>query len=167
MKIRQKLPVLSIFLALILLLSSCSMSPEDQQHAFDAFIENDFVTTMESDYLTNHIYLENPEDYGVDESQIAVSLGSRFSPESFQETRDNLEALEKEFSKFDRDSLTPEQQVTYDIYKAMLDLAKTGNQEQFDYYASYFDSMTGIHTSLPTLFSDLTLRDEQDAICTY
>ena len=162
MKLRQKLPIVALCMAVMMLFPSCGTTPEDQQQAFDAFIQEDFVSTMESDYLTNHIYLENPQDFGVDESQITVSLGTRFDPDSFQQTRDDLDALEKEFSKFDREKLTAEQQVTYDIYKALLDLAKTSSSESFDYYASYFDSMTGIHTSLPTLFSDLTLRDEQD-----
>ena len=63
---------------------------------------------------------------------------------------------------FDRDTLSDEQKETYDIYSYMLDYTTEMNDSKFDYMSMPLESMTGMHTQLPTLFSDWTLRNEQD-----
>lgn len=154
------LSVLSMIL--ILSLSGCSSSKQNEEmmKEFDAFIENDFIETMESDYTTMHVYLEHPEDYGVDSSKVEVSLGSRVDDmdgddEAFKETL-------KQFEKFKREQLSPSQQETYDICAYMIDISKGLSDDKFDYYQNVFSSMGGIHYQLPVLFSDYNLRNEQD-----
>ena len=68
----------------------------------------------------------------------------------------------KAFKEFDRDTLSDEQKETYDIYSYMLDYTTEMNDSKFDYMSMPLESMTGMHTQLPTLFSDWTLRNEQD-----
>ena len=157
-----KLLLLSFLMALTLAGCKEKLSDEEAQKQFDEFIQNDFVDTMENDYLTMHIYLEHPEDYGVDPANVNVQIAEKFDETQFEESRSDLEALKDEFDVFDRDQLTGEQQATYDCYHFMLELALKACDEKFDYMGSNFNTMTGDHTQIPTLFADMVLRSEQD-----
>lgn len=134
-----------------------------EQKKFDEFIQSELVASVEGDYLSTHIYFEHPENYGIDPSNIEVSLGTRANDEaayteSVEETNKTKEALEA----FNRDLLTEQQKDVYDNYLEMAKLAQASNDEKFRYTGSGFDTMTGLHTQLPTLFADYILRDEQD-----
>lgn len=157
-----KLLLLSFLMALTLAGCKEKLGDEEAQKQFDEFIQNDFVDTMENDYLTMHIYLEHPEDYGVDPANVNVQIAEKFDETQFEESRSDLEALKDEFDVFDRDQLTGEQQATYDCYHFMLELALKACDEKFDYMGSNFNTMTGDHTQIPTLFADMVLRSEQD-----
>ena len=66
---------------------------------------------MENDYITNHIYIQNPQTFGIDLNQIEVSLGTR--PNSDGEilsTEDNDNTYHT-FQQFHRDALTEEQKI--------------------------------------------------------
>ncbi len=62
---RWKLLLLSLIM--MLGLAGCSQgekpSDEEAQKQFDEFIQGDFIDTMESDYLTMHIYLDDRSDW--------------------------------------------------------------------------------------------------------
>ena len=78
------------------------------------------------------------------------------------------EAIEKEentyekFKEFDRDKLTEQQKDIYDVYEYQNSLSEKLNDDKYDYYEPAFQSMTGIHYQIPTLFSDWELRNEKD-----
>ncbi len=76
----------TLFLAAALLigtLQGCGgKDPKEEQKKFDAFVEQDFINTMESDYATMHQLMEQPENFGVDEEQVEVSLGARYDEET-------------------------------------------------------------------------------------
>ena len=136
--------------------------PTAEQERFDAFIEKEFVDTMESDYTTAHVYLQDPESFGVDPDKISVSLGTRMDEESQQASLDAFEATCEEFRTFDRDELSAEQQDIYDIVDYQVSLSESLSAERFDYYAPMFESISGLHYQLPTLFADWQLRNEED-----
>lgn len=153
----------ALLLSAALVLGLCGCTPkQEQQAAFDAFMHRQFVETVQSDYLTAHILLENPQDYGVDMTQIDVRIGTPLSETDAAEQRADLADVEAEFARFRRSELTAEQQDTYDIFAFLLQTSMMASNTKFDGYPNYFETMTGIHTQLPTLFADLTLRDEQD-----
>lgn len=134
-----------------------------EQKKFDEFIQSELVASVESDYLSAHIYFEHPENYGIDPTNIEVTLGTRANDETayteaVEETKKTRETLEA----FNRDLLTEQQKDVYDNYLEMAKLAETSNDEKFRYTGSGFDTMTGLHTQLPTLFADYILRNEQD-----
>lgn len=150
------LPVILV----LFLFAGCQTKSESEK--FDAFIQQEFVDFMESDYVAAHIYMENPKDFGVDASKITPNLGARISQQMMDDGRKaTTEKLEK-LKAFDRLKLTEDQQDTYDIYMYMLSVNDQINDEKFDYYQQLFESMTGIHYQLPVIFSDWTLRNEQD-----
>ncbi len=139
-----------------------SDEPTAEQERFDAFIEKEFVDTMESDYTTAHVYLQDPEAFGVDPDQISVSLGTRMDEESQEEAMASFTATCEEFRTFDRDELSVEQQDVYDIFDYQVSLSEALSDAKFDYYAPLFESISGLHYQLPTLFADWQLRNEED-----
>ena len=139
-----------------------SDEPTAEQERFDAFIEKEFVDTMESDYTTAHVYLQDPEASGVDPDQISVSLGTRMDEESQEEAMASFTATCEEFRTFDRDELSVEQQDIYDIFDYQVSLSEALSDAKFDYYAPLFESISGLHYQLPTLFADWQLRNEED-----
>ena len=139
-----------------------SDEPTAEQERFDAFIEKEFVDTMESDYTTAHVYLQDPEAFGVDPYQISVSLGTRMDEESQEEAMASFTATCEEFRTFDRDELSVEQQDVYDIFDYQVSLSEALSDAKFDYYAPLFESISGLHYQLPTLFADWQLRNEED-----
>lgn len=161
---RKLKKISSLLLAILIAFSTvgCSSNHEEEQKKFDAFLEKEFVEAMESDYTTMHIFLEHPEKYGVDESKVKVNLGTRIDEENQKEELGKVKKSWEEFDKFKRSHLTDEQQKLYDTYAYQEEIDKAMSDEKFDYYQQIFGSMTGIHYQLPTLFSDWTLRDEQD-----
>ena len=158
-----KILLLSLFLALPL--SGCGETKQDSaevQKQFDEFIKNDFISDMENDYLSLHILLEHPENFGVDPKEVKIQIGETFSEENAAEDRKEVAETIEAFKTFDRDLLTEEQKDTYDCYAYMLDIAEDASDEKFDYMGSVFNTMSGDHTQIPTLFADIVMRNEED-----
>ncbi|MCD7840713.1 MAG: DUF885 domain-containing protein [Erysipelotrichaceae bacterium] len=153
--------ILSIILCITLV--ACNSNTTKEVSAFTEFINQEFIDEMESDYLTMHTYLENPEDYGIDENKVEVNLGSRFDEDTLEENKQVVQETYEKFQEFERDDLTDEEKDIYDTYKYMIELAIEMNNEKFDYYNQLFESANGIHYQLPSLFSDWQIVDEQDA----
>lgn len=166
MKIK-KIGLLSLTALLALSLVGCSnkektgSNPEEQKK-FDAFINTQFVNTMQDDYLSMHIYTEKPQNFGIDKSKVKVQIGDRYDDEMNKKSIEKINNNDSQFKKFNRDDLTDVQKETYDIYAYMLNLNKVSLDEKFKYMDFSFSTITGIHTQIPTLFADLTLRNEED-----
>lgn len=159
----KRLSILMLSVLMMLSMSGCSKKdPAEEQKKFDEFINRQFVSAMESDYTTAHVFLQNPEKFDVDTSKIEVNLGARIDMESIQKDVEEQETIWKEFKDFDYDCLTEEQKDTYDIYEYQNKIIHESNDGKYDYYAQLFESMTGIHYQLPTLLADWDLRNEQD-----
>lgn len=136
--------------------------PAQEQEEFDDFIDQVFVDSMESSYLSMHIYLRDPAAYGVDEEAVEVSLGARFDEESMQESKEDFQETYAQFQQFDRELLSDEQKDVYDTFAFEAELADRLNDDKFDYYPQLFESMGGLHTQTASLFTDWELYDEQD-----
>ena len=153
--------MLSAFMAFSF--TGCSKKDSgEEQKKFDEFMKQEFVESMEQSYPNTHIILENPKDYGVDTSKTKVQIDKELNETTMKENKELNEKSAKAFKEFDRDTLSDEQKETYDIYSYMLDYTTEMNDSKFDYMSMPLESMTGMHTQLPTLFSDWTLRNEQD-----
>lgn len=162
MKFFKKLSLLTLSGILALSFSGCSRNYADEQQKFDTFIENEFKSKIENDYVTMHILLQNPEKFGIDSKKVKVSLGERPDIKNLHKSYDQQKKTWGNFSKFNRKHLTEEQQRTYDIFEYQEGLSQKLANPKFDYYDQAFSSMKGIHYQLPTLFSDWVLRNEQD-----
>ncbi|MEG1732267.1 MAG: DUF885 family protein, partial [Longicatena sp.] len=163
MKKLRRLFLCSLSLMLSISLFGCqSKDNTTQQVSFNEFITSEFIDEMENDYLTTHIYLEHPENFDVNKQEIEIQIGEEINDKTIQKNINETKKAEKKFKEFDRDTLSDEQKDTYDIYNFNLTTALTSIDSKFKYYDAYFNTLTGIHTQLPVLFADLTLRNEQD-----
>ena len=161
----EKKKILSVVLASFMAISitGCELNTSKaEQEKFNEFINNDFIEMMESDWTYAHIYLENPEKFGVDESTIEVSWGEVPNDTIYDEIRQRDQELVNEWEQFHRDKLTDKQKVIYDTYDFYLELNTNLSKEKFDYVYNYFSTLSGVHTQFATFFSDITLIDETD-----
>ena len=159
----KKITLLMLSAVMAFSFTGCSKKDSgEEQKKFDEFMKQEFVESMEQSYPNTHIILENPKDYGVDTSKTKVQIDKELNETTMKENKELNEKSAKAFKEFDRDTLSEEQKETYDIYSYMLDYTTEMNDSKFDYMSMPLESMTGMHTQLPTLFSDWTLRNEQD-----
>lgn len=159
----KKITLLMLSAIMAFSFTRCSKKDSgEEQKKFDEFMKQEFVESMEQSYPNTHIILENPKDYGVDTSKTKVQIDKELNETTMKENKELNEKSAKAFKEFDRDTLSDEQKETYDIYSYMLDYTTEMNDSKFDYMSMPLESMTGMHTQLPTLFSDWTLRNEQD-----
>lgn len=159
----KKITLLMLSAVMAFSFTGCSKKDSgEEQKKFDEFMKQEFVESMEQSYPNTHIILENPKDYGVDTSKTKVQIDKELNETTMKENKELNEKSAKDFKEFDRDTLSDEQKETYDIYSYMLDYTTEMNDSKFDYMSMPLESMTGMHTQLPTLFSDWTLRNEQD-----
>lgn len=159
----KRIALFSLSALLALSIAGCQKTNKaDEQKKFDAFIQDEFVDSMQNNYLNMHIFTENPKKFGIDESKVKVQIDQPLNAETRKNSTDELRKSEKAFQAFKRDALTEEQKETYDIFQYMLDVAVKSDDDKYRYMDLNFTTLTGIHTQLPTLFADLTLRNEQD-----
>ena len=163
MKMIKKISLLSLTFILACSIVGCQqIDTSQEQKKFDEFIQQEFLKTMESDYVATHIYTQNPETFGIDLNQIEVSLGTRPNGNGGIAPAEDNNNSYNIFQQFHRNALTDEQKDIYDIYEYQASLSQKLNNEKFDYYSSYFESMSGIQFQLPTLFADWQVRNEKD-----
>lgn len=169
MKKFKKIGLLSLAVLLTLSLVGCTkgtktssnLNPETQKK-FDAFINTEFINAMQDDYLRMHIFTEQPQNFGIDKSKVKIQIGERLDDETNKKEVERMKNTDAKFKEFKRDELSDEQKETYDVYEYMLNVNYASLDEKFKYMGSNFGTITGIHTQLPTLFADLTLRNEDD-----
>jgi len=135
---------------------------KSQQKAFDEFIQQEFADTMEQNWLNTHIFMEHPENYGVNMENVPVELSPPVNDAYFEKIQTMNAACEEAFAKFDREKLTKAQQNTYDIYQYMLKNAVDASSDEMKYFNYDFGTLTGSYTQIPTLLADLQLRGEED-----
>ena len=163
MKIMKKISLLSLTFILACSIVGCQqIDASQEQKQFDEFIQQEFVKTMESDYVATHIYTQNPETFGIDLNQMEVSLGTRPNSNGEIVPSEDSNNSYNTFQQFHRNALTEEQKDIYDIYEYQASLSQKLSNKKFDYYGSYFESMSGIQFQLPTLFADWQVRNEKD-----
>lgn len=163
----KKVSTLLLMAVVLLFASGCQGTPSDSekreiQEQFDAFLEQAFLDTMESEYTALHVYVTDPESFGIDMDQVEVGLGSGVSSEDIAEEREAIEQSLSQLEAFPYEVLTDEQKDSYDIYHAQLSLEQKLSDETFYYYGSVFSSMSGLHYQYPTLLADWEIRDEED-----
>lgn len=160
-------------LCFVVLLSGCSSSkktvqkvePEQEltqyQQDFNEFLKEQLVETLESDYYTLHSYLKKPESYGIDTESVEKTFG-RMDANSMEEDRKEIQETIAQLQSFDYEQFTDQQKDTYDIFTYNMQCAQELSDPKFDYIASAFSPMTGLHVSFPTIFADWTFDSEQE-----
>lgn len=130
---------------------------ENVQASFDTFLDELFVEELQDNLINLHYTVADPARYGITEYK--CSLGD-FSEETYLEAEKEAgEALE-ELREFDYDSLTKEQQNTYDLVEELL--VMNSKSTGFYLYSEPLSPTSGIQSQLPILFAEYIFRNEQD-----
>lgn len=148
----------------VLSLTACS-STTMQDNTFAAKENKDFtkytnqlvVEYAENDYTTMHQFFEHPEDYGIDINNVDVSLG-----EFYTDNTEEIKEDQKELNKFNRSTLDKTQQTIYDELKYENELNLKAENKKFQYLNNCWSTMSGLHQSLISVFSEYILRSEKD-----
>ena len=159
----KRLSALLLALSLSLALTACSSGdPAVVQSRFDDFTQEMFLGTMQSDFTSSVYFVEDPEAYGFDRSEMEVTVGTEETDENFREGAKQTIATLDALHRFDRSLLTAEQQNTYDLLEWSSELSRKGYEDRFRYYGNYFSNLSGVHTSLLTTLSELQVQSEKD-----
>ena len=88
---------------------------KDRNEAFDELIEQDFIDTMESDYLSMHFTVKDYEAMGITKPEPVLG---EINQQSFIDMRDQARDMIDKLESFDKDTLSAEQQTDYDAIMA-------------------------------------------------
>ncbi len=135
------------------------LQPGDLDADFLALDKELYVWYVSSDITTLDQYCRHPENFGIDESTVEVTLG-HFTEESNNEWVENCVQWKDKLATIDREGLSEHLQFAYDTYMRFFD----GEIESKDWFYNYepLDIYVGIHADLPLEFGLYSFRDEQD-----
>lgn len=159
-KIRRKIIMFYILVLLVIsMLSGCAMPADNEppQESFDKFLSDIFVEEVQTDTLSLNYALAEPERYGIDTGE--VTLGE-YTIDYMQETLSKTENYLKQLKRFDYDSLTPDQQLTYDILINYLETDMLFRD--YLYYGECLGPTTGIQAQLPILLAEYNFYGSDD-----
>ena len=127
-----------------------------------AFLELDeelFRWYVTSDITTLDQFCAYPENFGINEADVPVTLGD-FSEEANNEWTSKCTEFRDRLSEIDRSQLSDHLQFAYDTYCRFLD----GEIESGDLFYNYepLDEIVGLHMNLPLLFGLYMFKDEKD-----
>ncbi len=149
---------LAIFLSLSLLATGCSniSIPTNTDSAFRNFTLNLFQQDVTSTTLGLHYTVQNPESYGIENSNI--TLGNYDIDDAASLAA--IENCQATLDKFSYKELCVENQVTYDVLSYYLKIAKEG--ASYSLYEEPLSPVTGIHAQLPVLLAEYQFNSETD-----
>lgn len=160
MKIKRKCTAVLLGLCLVLsgaLLSGCS--PEKEQQAFDAFLQEMFADEVTSDTITLHYTLADPEKQGITPPEVTYGEVD-FSEEGLAEAKKELEDSLKELEGFRYRQLTDEQKLNYDVVHELMQTELAFYDHPFLYEPFAYTS--GVQANLPITLSEYKLYNQQD-----
>lgn len=150
--------LLILIFSLLLLITGCGKLsiPTNANTAFRNFTLSLFRQEVASSTINLHYSLQEPEKYGIIETP--VTFGSMDLNE--RAARASLENIESALHKFSYNTLSAENQLTYDILSYYLEHA----QKDLDYYlyAEPLSPVTGVHAQLPVLLAEYQFHSEKD-----
>ena len=164
--------LIKLLLALSLILSFVGCTPTKEivttttptinaqiDEEFTKFLDDYVIEVVSQDYLSTHVYFENPSNYGIEFTSDEVNLGE---VEYTQEDKQLIEDTKEKLLSFDRDLLSAINQDNYDQLLYDLDLQLSYMADDMAYLGSLFGPMSGFYSSIVTTLVDFVIRDEND-----
>lgn len=160
---KRRFKVLSMLLATTVLFTGCifnrSEGEKTEDESFSEYCDLLLADMIESDALSAHYSISDPEDYDVEFSEEDYNLGTVDMDEISEEYDQMRETLEKLESFKDKD-LTKEEQITkaclVEYYETKLAYEGT------DWLYNAFSPTNGITSALSTNFIEFVFYDEED-----
>lgn len=150
--------LISFLLLLSILVTGCSHRtiPTNANAAFSNFTLNLFQQDAASTTIGLHYTLQNPQEYGI--QNVPITYGSFDVNEA--NTLAALENCRAALKKFPYDSLSPENQLTYDVLSSYINTAIKGIP--YALYEEPLAPVTGIQAQLPVLLAEYQFFSEAD-----
>lgn len=137
--------------------ASASPLPEANEE-FTAFLDDYVRETCEHNYMTLHQFYENPEDAGIDPSDVIVTLGP--VSETDADTEALIGSLKERLDSFDRDSLDGVQRTIYDDLQFDFKTYEDSDKEEFKYLDQIWSEYDSPVNDLVMVFGEYDLYDE-------
>ena len=178
---KRRLPLAWLLFLLLTCLSSCTPARQEEtvsaqpsyeqysqqelqdqikgeQEAFDAFTELVFRDSIQQNTISLHYYLTDPEAFGI--TDYPITLGD-YSSQAIRDSRASDEELLRQLqTDYDYDTLTRDQQLTYDILEGVLETALAC--EEYPLYYEYLSPNLGVQAELPILLAEYKFDRRQD-----
>lgn len=130
---------------------------QQEQRSFDEYTNDLFIKELQENTINLHYTLSDPKKFGIDSHKI--SLGT-LSKEDAKSSTASLENITAALSRFDYESLTARQKLTYDILKDSCE--KNLSAASRYYYEEPLRPTTGIHSELPILLAEYAFYNSCD-----
>lgn len=130
-----------------------------EQKRFEEFLHDEYVDSVTTDTITYNYEIKDGEAMGIPEPE--VSLGDHdMSEAGIQKQKSEFDDTYEKLKSFDRDDLTENQKLTYDIIKQYMD----NEEENFlnIYLSEPFSPMKGLQSNISTYFTDYRFDDKGD-----
>lgn len=148
---------LTISVAGTLLFTGCSQKAgANQNKKFQSFTNEVFCQEVSSNSISLHYSLKEPVKYGIKDAP--VTFGS-FTTDA-KASSASLENLKAALNQFSYDTLSVENQLTYDVLDYYLQMAQKNSN--YLLYEEPLGLVSGIQTQLPVLLSEYQFYNEDD-----
>jgi len=154
----------SIVIMLLILTAAVSAACIKLPHKLDAGTQalkdldfSMFTDSVTSDTLSLHFSVKDPAALGITAPE--VSLGD-VSQEKSDETYAKFTAYQEKLAKINYTKLSEQEKITYDVIE--YDLNEALAYQDYYYYGSSFNSITGIQTELPLVLSEYSFESKAD-----
>jgi len=148
--------IMTAFTGIAMALSMQVPVMAEENEDFDAFLMDEFVETMESDYLTLHYAIRNYESMGIEKPEANIGVVDDDYDQAVEDLQETLDKLES----FDYNSLSVTQQHDYDAVKFHLEnMIALNKYPLFDFY---FDPGEGIIDNLITNLTEFVFYEKSD-----
>lgn len=127
------------------------------QSDFSKFTEEMFLSEVVSDTITLHYTISNPSSFGIDDYR--VTLGE-YGADTYTQTAKDITSYLNELHEFDYDSLTYNEQLTYDILEEYFETELEASELYL--YSEVLSPTIGLQAELPTIFAEYMFNTEQD-----
>ena len=146
-----------VALLLVFLLSVTSLSGCAEKQSFETFLHNLFISEITGNTLNLHYTLEDPSEYGI--RSYPISLGG-YTPDENGNLERSLKMLQFQLQSFSYDSMSLEEQLTYDLLNDFLDTQI--KLSPFSLYEEPLSFSNGMQMQLPILMAEYDFNSERD-----
>ncbi len=130
--------------------------PSSESSRFSAFTKRCFREYVSKDTVDLHFKLTDPSQYGISGTE---SSFRDLRPKAKLKEAGQAASLLKELHSFDREKLTPSQQLTWDIFDNKLTLSAAG--KDYLLYPTLLGT-NGLPSQIPVTLSEYYFRNEDD-----
>ena len=148
--------IMTAFTGIAMALSMQVPVMAEENEDFDAFLTDEFVEAMESDYLTMHFTIRDYNSLGIEKPEAIIGTVDDDYDQTIEDLQETLDKLES----FDYNTLSATQQHDYDALKFHLENMITLNK--YPLFDFYFAPGDGIIDALTTNLTEFIFYEKSD-----